>query len=189
MPSNKRPVQFIKHLDIPLKKKGFNWLWFALKVIVIVWFLVGVLFTVNVVMDFIATHDFRSPIRLQNPMPLKEIVSPVSTQSGMIRPVLASELTDEEYIRMKFGRHGDIAVAVAKTESGFREEAVNTKNTNSSVDIGLFQVNSVHWNKEGCSPKELFESRKNIDCAYKIWEASGWNAWSVFKNGSYIENL
>jgi hypothetical protein len=96
----------------------------------------------------------------------------------------------EKYICDKWGAyHCATALAIAKSESGLKEDAYNTYNSNGTLDIGIFQVNSVHFSKEGCSLKELVDAKKNIDCAYKIYQASGWNAWSVWKSGAFKEKL
>ena len=96
---------------------------------------------------------------------------------------------NEKYICDKWGiADCKIALAVAKAESGMREQAFNI-NTNNTVDIGIFQINSIHFNKEGCSLKEITDAYKNVDCAYQIYKASGWNAWSAFNNSSFKNNL
>jgi hypothetical protein len=95
----------------------------------------------------------------------------------------------EEYICEKWGAYEcRSALAIAYSESGLNEDAYNV-NSDGSLDIGVFQVNSTHWDKPGCSPAELFDAKSNVDCAYTIWEASGWNPWVVYQNGAYIKHL
>ena len=90
----------------------------------------------------------------------------------------------EKYIYEVFGiENYKIAIALARAESGLREEAIGFNV--GSVDIGVFQINSVHFKKEGCSLKEVSTMKGNIDCAYKIYQASGWNPWVAFKNGNF----
>lgn len=81
-----------------------------------------------------------------------------------------------------------IALAVAKAESNLRADTFNV-NTNGSIDIGIFQINSVHYKKPGCSLQDVTDPYKNVDCAYQIWKDSGFHPWSVFKNGSFKEEL
>ena len=81
-----------------------------------------------------------------------------------------------------------IALSVAQAESGFREDAINI-NTNNTVDIGIFQINSIHYSKPGCSLKEVVIEEKNVICAVSIWKASGWGAWSSVNNGSFLAHL
>lgn len=95
----------------------------------------------------------------------------------------------EKYICEKWGAFDcKTALAVAKAESGLGEERFNT-NTNGSLDVGVFQINSVHFKQPGCSLKEVVDQYKNVDCAYKIWEASGWTPWVAFNNGNFKTHL
>ena len=95
----------------------------------------------------------------------------------------------ERYICEKFGTFDcKTALAIAKAESGLREDAIGI-NINKTVDLGVFQINSVHFKKEGCSPKELLDQYKNVDCAYQIYQSSGFHPWLTFKNDSYLTKL
>lgn len=90
------------------------------------------------------------------------------------------------------------ALAVASAESGMREDAWNynppyTDDQGNyhpaTLDLGIMQVNSIHWGKPGCSMEELTNGYKNIDCAYEIWKASKWSAWSAYNNNAYLAHL
>lgn len=95
----------------------------------------------------------------------------------------------EKYIYEKFGIEDyKIAIAVARSESGLREDAINI-NTNGTIDVGIFQINSVHFKKEFCTLKEVATMEGNVDCAYEIYKASGWSPWVAFKNGAFITKL
>jgi hypothetical protein len=74
-----------------------------------------------------------------------------------------------------------MALAVAKAESRLDPKATNV-NSNGSRDYGLFQCNSVHNPTE----KEKTDPKANTELAKKIWEKSGWQAWSVVKNKRYL---
>ena len=76
-----------------------------------------------------------------------------------------------------------MAIAIMKAESNGDNTAFNT-NTNGTIDVGLFQINSVHFNTEGCSLQEVTTVDGNIDCAYSIFKKSGWSAWSSFNSGA-----
>ncbi len=80
-----------------------------------------------------------------------------------------------------------IALAVAKAESGMKPDAIGFNK--GSVDIGIFQINSVHYKKDICKLEKIVTPEGNVDCAYNIWKDSGWYPWSVFKNGAFKENL
>ena len=67
------------------------------------------------------------------------------------------------------------ALAIAKGESGWREGASN-RNTDGSVDRGLWQINSVHG---GLS---TFDPAANARAAYKISGGGrNWSPWVVFQ--------
>lgn len=83
-----------------------------------------------------------------------------------------------------FQKDAHIALAIAKAESNLKSEATN-KNTNGSIDCGIFQINSVHNpTKEQCENVE-----ENIKLAKSIYDKSGWGAWSAFKNNSFKKYL
>lgn len=189
--TNKTPTQFIKHLDIPTEKKKLNKASKIFKISFLFFVICLSLLGILSIFKFIDEHTFRNPIiiRFQSPIINKDMVSPVGSKSAYLIPQAeAEEPTLEEYVISKFGKHGQIALAVFKAESGLREDAYNV-NTNGSIDVGVAQINSVHFTKEGCSLKELIEWKKNVNCAYQIFEASGFNAWTAFKNQSYVNKL
>lgn len=82
-----------------------------------------------------------------------------------------------------------IALAVAKGEGLNHPVDGFNINTNGTIDVGIFRINSIHFNKEGCSLAEVITVEGNINCAYKIWEKSGWNAWVAYTNGSFQKHL
>lgn len=81
------------------------------------------------------------------------------------------------------------AIAVALHEGlNHAPDGFNT-NTNGTIDVGYFRINSVHFNKEGCSLAEVITEEGNIQCAYKLWKAQGWGIWVAYTNGSYLSSL
>lgn len=90
----------------------------------------------------------------------------------------------ESLIRAAFPENPSVMIAIAKAESGLNTKAVNV-NRNESIDIGLFQINSVH----GYDELSLFDAEKNIKAARKIYDQQGLRAWAAFKNGSYKKFL
>jgi lysozyme C len=69
-------------------------------------------------------------------------------------------------------------ICTIKYESNFYERASN-RNTNGSVDYGLFQVNSTHLGGAGCpsSSAGLYTAATNTKCALAIYKSQGINAW------------
>ena len=136
---------------------------------------------------------WQSPVSIQFNKPLqivdRELLKPTIIQVINEVPTLKDLTPIEEYICDKWGAFDcKIALSVARAESGMRADAFNT-NTNRSLDFGIFQINSVHWEKEGCHLTDLVDPYKNVDCAKKLYDASGWGIWSVYKNGAFKEEL
>lgn len=106
----------------------------------------------------------------------------------------------EKYICEKWGPFDcKTALAVFTAESGLREDAINI-NTNNTIDVGIGQINSVHFKKTGCSLKEITDAYKNVDCAYRIWDESdpehklgdgkgSFMPWVGFWNGNFKSHL
>lgn len=106
-----------------------------------------------------------------------------------VNPEFYKDLTEtEKKICDAFGLHCKEAIAIAKAESGMRVDAMNI-NTNNTIDLGLFQINSVHYKKQGCSLQEIVTVEGNIKCAKQIYDASGWNAWVAYNKGVYLKFL
>jgi hypothetical protein len=75
-----------------------------------------------------------------------------------------------------------IITCLAEHESHFIVDAVN-KNQNSTSDFGLFQINSVWLQKNGCdtTAEKLLDPVHNAECALKVYKTQGLNAWSTYK--------
>lgn len=83
------------------------------------------------------------------------------------------------------------ATAVSIAENGSRlPEAVSPPNKNGTVDLGLWQINSIHWPSFGGGDR-LTHAFNNASAAYQIWKdrqaatGNGWTAWSTFNQGQY----
>ena len=81
----------------------------------------------------------------------------------------------EKLIRQKFPECPDTMVKIARAESSFRFNAVN-KNTNGTLDCGLFQINSVH----GYDCEWLKNPVNNLEAARRVFDKQGLQAWSVY---------
>lgn len=134
------------------------------------------------------TVKFQKPITIEPREPLKvvEYVGEIELNQMVEKspnPPIA------EYICEKFGPvQCPTALAVAKAESGMSADRYNFNN-NGTLDYGVFQINSVHWSREGCSMEDLVDPYKNVDCAHKLWKEQGWQIWAVVNNGSYLAHL
>lgn len=75
-------------------------------------------------------------------------------------------------------------IGIMLAESGGRHDAYHV-NTNGSVDLGCMELDSVHLSQIDTSNLNLLNCQDNIRAAYEIFKASGWNAWSTYKNQNY----
>ena len=111
---------------------------------------------------------------------VSEVAPEVRTEDKISVPPSAEEIIYEIFGEENY----KTALAVAKAESRLDSNAEHV-NADSSLDCGIFQINSVHRpTKEQCKG-----TRENIKLAYQIYQRSGWQAWSVVKNGKYLAYL
>jgi len=89
-------------------------------------------------------------------------------------------------------QHVAIAVAVALAESAGQVDAINDNyprwQTEDSVyrwDYGLMQINSVHGYDQN---RLITDADYNMRCARQIWNGQGWDAWTTFKWGLYLNH-
>lgn len=80
----------------------------------------------------------------------------------------------------------NIAAAVAMAESSGNVGATN-KNTNGSIDRGLWQINSVHSQFD--AQRLLTDPNYNAAAAVAVWKSSGWGAWTTYTSGAYRKFL
>lgn len=116
----------------------------------------------------------------------------VSSEQAKIDAIVAEEDNQDlaKYICDKFGAvECKTALAVAKAEGLNHAEGDWSLNTNGTIDVGYFRINSTHFNQAGCSLSEVSTAKGNVDCAYSIYLASGWNPWVAFTSGSYMSRL
>lgn len=87
-------------------------------------------------------------------------------------------------------RGGDlnIAVAIAKAESGWSATAKN-ENSDGSTDFGLFQINSVH--QSILAGGNWADPNDNARMAHQVWEQAGgsWSPWVTYWRGTYKQYM
>jgi hypothetical protein len=77
----------------------------------------------------------------------------------------------------------NMAAAIALAESSGRANATN-RNTDGSIDRGLWEINSIH------GPLSVLDPRRNAESAYKISSGGrNWNPWVTYQNGAYKQYL
>lgn len=89
------------------------------------------------------------------------------------------------------------AIRLAKSENYYNltksfDCARSHTNNDGSVDVGLFQINSIHATRLatlGMTMEDMKDCRKNADYAYNwVYKHSGWQPWSAYINGSYLSH-
>lgn len=68
---------------------------------------------------------------------------------------------------------------IAKWESNLNPKAINM-NTNRTIDVGLFQINSAWFERCGASAHSLYDVNENARCALTVLKESGFSAWVTF---------
>lgn len=112
--------------------------------------------------------------------------------------------TIEEKILSKFGGEGELALAIAKAESGLDPLAMNTNAKTGDYSIGLYQINLIGELFEGRLKRARYlgyeeeptrealaewlqDEDNNIEYAYSMSRTNGWIAWSTYKKSNHLE--
>jgi len=126
-------------------------------------------------------------------------LSPVQDVNAYYRDIIPTptpipDQTIESFIKSVFGKHGRIAIAVAKGECrGLHPDCLNKNEKEWSV--GIFQINiKAHFNKipgNTFEEKEkwLFDWRNCTVMAKIIFEEAGWYPWASFTSRAYLKYL
>ena len=153
-----KPLSEVKKTNKALKVLKFSFFFFIACLVLISAF---------TIYEFIQTHDFRSPVSFQNPVPRKEIESPVATTSALIKQVEAEGLSLEELLEKetikKFGisNVGFINTLVEK-ESSFNPLAMNK----TSGACGLFHAYPCEKLLKVCSDLSDYACQINWGLSY-----------------------
>lgn len=156
--------------------------------------IIGILVITKLINDWFNKHylDFNIPVKVAvfSPVEIKIRKPQVIEKKLVLEYPEEIDTPIEKYICDKWGVYEcKTALAVSKAENGTRQPDRFNVNNNGTIDVGIFQINSIHFKKEGCSLAEIVIAEKNVDCAYKIWKASGWSPWVAYKNGNYLGML
>lgn len=69
-------------------------------------------------------------------------------------------------IAIKYNLEANDLLKIAYVESKFKQDAVRV-NTNGTTDIGMFQINSIHWTGK-CKDLDVFKLKGNAECAARL---------------------
>ena len=132
-------------------------------------------------------------LKLQRPMTVIERQYPTAELARLLEEVPAPEDLETEgeiAIYKVFGLEDyRFAIAVARAESGIERGRVSETNEDGTIDYGEFQINQTHWDprspgyKEICDMSLISTTEGNVECAYALYQASGWNPWVVYTKG------
>ena len=135
------------------------------------------------VLDFLEQYDFKYTLVNQENCNTQTDYE----EHAMLRSNYQSECQISTYLKKSGFPDYTIPtmVCISKYESSYNCDATN-KNTDSSTDYGLMQINSYYWCsgdalskynecKVACS--SLFNCQYNTNCAYIVWKQQGYTAW------------
>lgn len=115
-------------------------------------------------------------------------------------PKLLNRLPTDEFVAdlvRSYPWDYSTAIRLAKSENYYNltksfDCARTHVNDDGSIDVGLFQINQIHSQRLstlGMTMEDMKDCRKNADYAYNwVYKYSGWNQWSAYLNGSYINH-
>ncbi len=133
---------------------------------------------------------FQNPVRIGFYAPVYITKREKPESKTIIQEIKANSPLNEiqQYICDKFGPDCKMALAVSRAENGTMQCDRFGINTNGTIDLGVFQINSVHM-KKGWKLVDLVDCQKNVDFAYEIFKAQGWSPWVAYNNGNYKKFL
>lgn len=146
--------------------------------------------------QFFETHKFifQSPVlvHIESPVYIVTRVTEVLTTIVKADEHNTPLTSDQQYVCDKFGSDCKLALAIAHAENGTGQcDRINWSNSNQSLDIGFFQINTLWVDKNKVTPSQLFDCKTNIDFAYQIYKANGnsFKDWSTYNSGAYKKYL
>lgn len=92
------------------------------------------------------------------------------------------------------GRHGNepglrklaTFIAICKAENRNLDPDAVHRNNNGTIDVGLWQINSIHFSGEGVfTETNMHDPEMNATAAVMIEEDSGFRAWTTYRVGAY----
>lgn len=90
----------------------------------------------------------------------------LTIQSALAKTPTNQQLKIIYAIAIKYKLDANDLIKIAKVESNFNHDSVRI-NKNQSIDIGMFQINSIHWTTT-CINFNVFTLRGNAECAAKL---------------------
>ena len=136
------------------------------------------------------TVSFRSPlrVRLQWPVVIAARTSGETTEAQSDQ--FGHRLTAyQQYACNKFGSACRTALAVQRAENPRGDCEIYHYNSDGTLDWGYFQINTVHLRRAGVNLRDLLDCKANIDFAYQLYTEKGFEPWTTYRTGAYLEFL
>lgn len=124
------------------------------------------------------------------PTVAKQTVEPATTTVDTA-PTLVGGCEQYRPLLDKYDWDSHIAYAIMRAENTACDPTKDNAGLNSdgTNDVGLMQINSIHVTSGLITESGRRDPEQNIRAAYSIYLGSGWNAWSTYKNGSYLKYM
>jgi len=144
-------------------------------------------------------------VDLLSPVPMNAYASysePAKITDKQLEEREATQNEIEAYIRTIFGTDARVAIAVSHNECNpkHRDYPACVLHTKAEYSVGIFQINLYnenHWihakKVPGATMDEKIEWLKNpynnTLIAFKIFSDSGFNPWTAYSSGNYLNDL
>ncbi|MDD3752887.1 MAG: transglycosylase SLT domain-containing protein [Candidatus Colwellbacteria bacterium] len=141
----------------------------------------------------------KAPIYIQSldsiPMMCDNTLLPIADPNSIIvEPKIEPRVTgiklfDYDDLIDKYDWDSRLMKAIFYAESQLKPNAVNAKDRHKgcSGSYGIAQIGCVWFGKHGLNWDNWNDPETNIRVAYEIYKEQGLNAWSVYRNGSYLK--
>jgi hypothetical protein len=136
------------------------------------------------------TVSLQSPIRIHFQSPL--VIAPrTEAEAGAARVDQGGRALTawQQYACNKFGSSCRIALAVQRAENPKGACEIYHYNSDGTLDWGYFQINTVHLQRPGLNLRDLLDCKANIDFAYQLYTERGFQPWSTYNSGAYLQFL
>jgi hypothetical protein len=136
------------------------------------------------------TVSFRSPLRVRLQWPVVIAARTSGETSEAQSDQFGHRLTAyQQYACNKFGSACRIALAVQRAENPRGDCETYHYNSDGTLDWGYFQINTVHLKRAGVNLRDLLDCKANIDFAYQLYTEKGFEPWTTYRSGAYLEFL
>lgn len=95
----------------------------------------------------------------------------------------------QQYACNKFGAACRVALAVQRAENPRGDCEIYHYNSDGTLDWGYFQINTVNLKRAGVNLRGLLDCRANIDFAYQLYIERGFEPWTTYRSGAYLQFL